>query len=194
MTSGLIFDLIINEDNNVETDFKTNLLKMANRIRTDAGYKTNDDYQKSSSLVASDIMVKIHADKLIFPSDESLGLIDAITSSIMMCLICSNIADNLNSEGIKVNVLEIVPEVGKTTYALLAEDTRKTIISKGFENYQMLANAVYTQEQIKKFIDAMYKVTTSYIIASGMNVNQEMQEKLIYVYSQQFDELKTKLD
>ncbi len=178
----------------METNFKTNLLKMANRIRTDAGYKINDDYQKSSSLVASDIMVKIHADKLIFPSAESLGLKDAITSSIMMCLICSNIADNLDSEGIKVDVLEIVPEAGKTIYALLAEDTMKTIVSKGFENYQMLTNAVNMQEEIKKFIDAMYKLTTSYIISSGMNVNQEMQEKLMYVYSQQFDQLKTKLD
>ena len=167
---------------------------MANRIRTDAGYKINNDYQKSSSLVASDIMVKIHADKLIFPSAESLGLKDAITSSIMMCLICSNITDNLDSEGVKVDVLDVVTETGQTIYALLAEDTMQTIINKGFENYKMLISAVDTQEPIKKFLDAMYKLTTSYIISSGMNANQEMQEKVMYVYSQQFDQLKQTLD
>ena len=178
----------------METNFKTNLLEMANRMRTDAGYKINNDYQKASSLVASDIMVKIHADKLIFPSAESLGVKDAITSSIMMCLVCSNIADNLDNEGAKVDVLESITETGKIIYALLAEDTRQTIVSKGFENYQTLLNAVNTQEQIKKFMDAMYKLTTSYIISSGMNANQEMQEKVMSVYGQQFDQLKQTVD
>lgn len=177
----------------METNFKTNLLKLANRIRTDAGYETNNDYQKSSSLVASDIMVKIHADKLIFPSADSLGLKDAITSSIMMCMICSNITENLNNEGIKVDVLEIVNETGKTIYALLAEDTAQTIITKGFENYQVLLNAVNTQEQIKKFIESMYKITTSYIVSFNMNTDQEVQDKVMYVYGQQFDQLKQTL-
>lgn len=167
---------------------------MANSIRTDAGYKTNNNYQKSSSLVASDIMVKIHADKFIFPSADSLALKDAITSSIMMCLICSNIAHTLDSEGVKVDVLEIVNETGKTIYALLAEDTMQTIVTKGFENYQVLKNASNTQEQIKKFLEAMYKLTTSYIIASGMNANQEMQEKVMSVYSQKFDQLKQTIE
>lgn len=166
---------------------------MANRIRTDAGYEVNNDYHKSSSLVASDIMVKIHAAKLIFPSAESLGVNDAITSSIMMCLICSSIADNLDNEGVKVDVAEIVNETGKTIYALLAEDTAQTIVNKGFENYLVLVNAVTTQEQIKKFIETMSKITTSYIVSSNMNSDQEVQEKVMYVYGQQFDQLKQTL-
>lgn len=178
----------------METNFKTNLLELANRIRTNADYNTSQDYQKSSSLVTSDIMVKIHATKLIFPSDETFGLKDALTSSIMMCMISANIVDNLKSEEVKVDVLDVITETGKTIYALLKEETRQTIISKGFENYQMLINAAATQEQIKNFLNAIYKLTTSYIIASGMDANQDMQKKVLSAYSQQFDQLKQTLE
>lgn len=167
---------------------------MANSIRTAAGYETSQDYQKSSSLVAADVMEKIHANKAIMPTDEAFGLKDAVTSAIMLCMIAAHLTETLENEGVKVDLFEIIAESGKTIYARINEETRQTLLGKGFENYQVLMNAVATQEQIKNFRDAMYKLTTSYIVSSGTNTEQDILEKMMFVYCQQFDQLRQTLE
>jgi len=148
----------------MDDSFKENMLTMANRIRKTNGLPESKNVNDAAVLILTHIVVYAQGKSSHFPIEGYIKDSEAVIGAVFLCFVASQFIINIEHEGLKLPVNDVIIEAGKAVFKFLDYDRAIEIFYSGMEQYKAIIKSGDTRENIQDYTETIGKAVWAYVM------------------------------